>query len=621
MPRNPTVASFKGGHINLNNLEDAVAEIATIQRVPRIVDTVIWRDAKCRDLVRSILFTSQSLSLGLEQDPAFQRSRNYFVNEWLCYALLRDNVVNSINVTLPVLRSYYDTHKQDYYLSPTVSLRTIRTRSEAKAAQAVKRILAGESFAVVERELSETSLRQRGTILGPFPTTQPVSLIPPPSEVIDAAREMEVGQTTGPMRVKDNYFVIQTAGKTRGEQRAFDDVVEYVETRVRQNEGDRVTRQFVDALRKEFGAEENENAIDNPKTHAGDIVATIGATLIPYSECTDLNFRVRGPAVEASKLEPTKLRRFLLPYLLAEAGKVRGYTDRDEFRRTMFHCDLLRLGQRAINMAADKRTPQPTDMEIRKVYEDERKSTEPKSRREKDVPYETARENIRDALYQIKRSETEKLIVDEMFAASDYKLTTSPLTSRLTALEALVAAAPQIPANCQVRMISTTRSDTPTTEGQMLITPAVSCGRREFWKIVCVRNDGATTSLVDFYVQGEHPMLDGSSRFMESPLYKPWAKLWRFDSDSLGRHALDNGINDFVAKYNNKVHINCRVEFEWDAKGPKACWIVFELRPLDPDATELLTMKYSAEKGLLQRKPIRDCVPCEEQRILMNEPF
>ena len=620
-PDNPVLARFDGGHISLRDLENFIGEISVMERVPRVVDAQVWRRDKCRDLARNILFTSQALEMKIMEDPAFLRSRHYFINEWMSYAVVRDHVVNKIDASVPKLREFYDAHKQDYYLSPTVSLRLIRTRSDDKATSALQRILAGEPFEKVETEMSEASLRQRGTILGPFPSTAPLSIIPPPQEVVKAAEQLDVGKTTGPLHVNNNYFIVQTAAKTVGEQKSFEDAIEFVETRVRLAQGDELTRKLLKQLREVLMVEENEAALNDKRVSSSDIIATVGALRMPKQEYEDLNGRVRGPALEASMLEPTPLRKFLVPYIFGEAGKLWNYTERAEFNSTLYHSDLLRLSQRALNRICDKITTQPSEQVIRKIYEDSISTDTAEAKRLREIPYDLQRESIRDALHQEQRGNIESQVVLDGLKAANFRVLDTPECTRMSGLEALVALTAQMKPGYELQMLSTLRNDKDASDTRMMVIPVTECGRRETWRAVCIKNDGGTTSLVELLVRGPHKIMDRSAAFTSNPLYMQWIRNWRFDTDALARHAYDNGMRDLFAKYSDNIHVNTRVEFVWDQGKPKECWIVFELRPIDSSAKEMLTMKYNAGKGELSRKPIRDCIPCEDKRKLLNEPF
>lgn len=587
-----------------------------LDRCPRLVDGYTWRRHMCEELGKSILFTSQALELGQHLDPAFLRARNYYIQEWCSYVMLRDHVVNQIDVSLPTLKEYYELHKRDWYVSATVSLRLIRTRDPEKAQSAMERIRKGEPFEQVEMELSELNLAQRGKVLGPFPTTEPVTMIPPPREVIEAAEAMEAGETTGPLFLNRNYFIVKTENKTPAKQLTFEEALEYVDTQVRLKQGNYLTRRLVDRLYEELNIQRDDAAIGNPATRPQDIVATVGLTLIPYDEYVTLNGRVRGPALEPSQLEPTPLAAFILPTVFTEAAKARGYMEDPDFKKALLFHDLRRIGTRMMNTLVDQLTPRVTEAEVRRYYNMNKNTKDEHGHILGNYTLEEMRGEITELLHQNKRGETEKRIQKEILEQGQFQMVERTESSRPTALEALIAAADLIPKGHRVRMIT---SVAEMENGTTAPTPMINCGRREKWKIVCSRDSDGQVVEIDSPALAR--MYDGSDHFTSSPLYLPWNGVWRFDTDGLARLAYENGMGDYMAKFKHRVHINTRVEFEWDGNLPKAAWIVFEMRPIDGADEDVLTLRFSGQYGSLSRKPLEECVPCEQMKRLMNEPI
>jgi hypothetical protein len=615
---NPAVATYDGGVLTLRNLEDYAAESAKLERVPRLSAGQAWREHMARELAKEVLFTSQALAQNLHLDPSLLRARNYYIQEWMSYAILRDNVVNKIEVSVPKLREFYETHRQDYFITSTVSLRVIRTRDKAKAEKAMERIRSGEQFRKVEMELSEVSLRERGKVLGPFPSTTTVSMIPPPPEVIKAGKITPVGQTTGPLFIRGNYFIVKTVDRTPDHQVPFEDAVEFVETRVRQSQGDDLTRKLLADLRSELMVEENDDAINDPKTQPNDIIATVGTVLVPYGEYKDLNGVVRGPAINAANLEPTRLSRFLVPTIFQQAGFIRGYQDHADFKRALLFHDLKRFGQRALDMEVDRQTPVVTESEIRKQYEIARK-TKDEDGHYMTEPYERVRDMIRDAMYQQKRGDTEARIAKQVIDNAHVKLVSPIETTQLTAFEAAVAAEKEIPAHYRIRMITTMPVPGSASAEQFSPTILTEAGRRKQW-LISLENDQNASDTRKIIWDKPGRMFDASDYFLSSTVYMQWGGIWRFDTDALIRNGLDNGMVDFMTKHDDNVHVNSRVEFQYDGKMPKSCYVVYEMIPLDK-REEVLTLRYSGDEGSLSRKPLHECEPCEQMKRLLNEPF
>ncbi len=616
-PDNPAVATYNGGAVTLRNLEDYASEIDKLDRCPRLVDGGIWRRHLAGELGKSILFTSHALSLGEHLEPSFLRARNYYIQEWSSYAMLRDNVVNKIDVNRNTLQDYYELHKTDWYVSATVSLRMIRTRDEDKAETAMERIRKGDAFEEVEKDFSQMSLKMRGQIHGPFPTTDTLVMrIPPPNEVIEVARLMEPGETTGPLSLNGNYFIVQTAAKSPDKQLTFEEAVPFVETQVRNLQGDLLIKKLLAQLSDELNVQRNDTALNDPATKVDDVIATVGDSLVPYDEYYALAGKVRGPALHASTMESTPLARFIVPTIFTEAAKRRGYLEDAEFKKSLLFHDIRRIGRRMMNRMVDEMTPRVTEAEIRRYYNTNKNSKDSHGHILGDMKLEDMRGEIMELLNQQKRGQIEERIQTQILGENEFKMVEAPVTTELTAFEALIAAADRLPSGARIQMIASVPEGETTGP-----TKLVNCGRRAQWKIVCT-SEAEPDKAHELIAPTPAPMYNASTSFTSHPLHLQLQPFWRFDSDALARLGYDSGMTDYMAKHNRNVHINTRVEFDWDADALKECWIVFEMRPLESGLEdEVLTLRYSAVTGSMTRKPFHECLPCEQMKRLMNDPI
>jgi peptidyl-prolyl cis-trans isomerase D len=144
------------------------------------------------------------------------------------YALVDPRAMQeSVEVPEQELRDYFDSHQEEFSESEQVRARHILVETPEQAAEAQRRLQAGESFATLAAELSkDPSSGPRGGDLGWFGRGRMV----PPFE--EAAFGAEVGKVVGPVKSDFGYHLIEVLEKRPGGQRSFEEVREAIRARL-----------------------------------------------------------------------------------------------------------------------------------------------------------------------------------------------------------------------------------------------------------------------------------------------------------------------------------------------------------------------------------------------------
>jgi hypothetical protein len=594
----PVIARYQGGEIRLRDTEEFARELQLHQRVPYMASAGEWRQFVTRELAKNIIFTTPALQMGRHMDPAYLRGREYYIQEYLDYSMMRDNIMNKIDVSREAQEREFTAHPNDYKVTPTVTLRFMRTKSKVAATSAAARLAAGEDFVAVEREVTEVSPRYIGRALGPFPSPKARMMIPPPKAVLDAAMDTPIGQTTGPLQVGPNYFIARTEDKTTGGLSSLSEVAQLVEERIREREGEQLTKILMDTLRRELDVKEDEQLLRRTQsTRPDDVIATVGATLVRRQEFNDLNGRVRGPALSVAQHYGSRLSQFITPLILAEGARQRGYADREETKLAMYYWDLQHLSTWFIDEQVNTRVKRPTETELRERFT--RNFEDLKRENRGTIPtFEAYRQMIEETMLLERRPIAEQQLVSEILQKFGYQYDFHQPCTRLTALEALVHAAPQLPPGAHILEIGEAHANE--TQGPHWFT---GVGRNTDWRITYTTGNGATSELIS---HGAAPLSDGSAEFTSSPAYLPYASLWKFDTDSLFRHAVDHGMADFAAKYGNRLRLTARVDFAYAEDAPTSltdCLVVYSAVPAD-GSNDGFVLKYSGATGEITQRRI-----------------
>lgn len=588
----PVLATFDGGTITLQDTEIFARELPVAQRVPRIVNAGDWRHYMARELGKSIIFTTEALHLGRQLDPGYLRGREYYLQEYLDYAMLRDNLFNKINVSTEEQEKEYRSHPQDYQITPTVTLRYMRTKNADAATSAAQRIAAGEDFATVERQVSEVSPRYIGRVLGPFPSAKARSMIPPPQAVLDAALATPIGSTTGPLQVGPNYFLAKTEAKTTGGLASLSEMAEKVESRIRDREGERIAHELLLTLRKELGVEQDDALLARrADARPDDVIATVGATLVTRQEFEDLNGRVRGPALLLANQQQSRLSQFITPLILAEAARSRGYLDHEETQEAMYFYDLQHLSSWYTDKKAIEHVADPTERELRYRFASEYQKLKAENRSTTPT-FEAYRQMIEDTMRLERRPRAEAALTEEELQKRHWQLVLKQPCTWITAFEALVHVAPKLPKDS--RVLEITEATEHTGSGWKW---SVLAGRNSKWRITYTTGGGAVSEIIS---EGPATMSDSSSEFTSCPAYLPYSTLWTFDTDALFRNAIEKGMGDFAAKYDFKLRLTSKVEFSYSQDVPTSptdCLVIYTAVPLDENAKDGLVLKYSGISG------------------------
>jgi parvulin-like peptidyl-prolyl isomerase len=119
-----------------------------------------YRDPKARQeflqnmLGQEVLYR-EALDQKLNDKPEVKRLMDDMTRGLLSRQMLDEKLASSVHVTESDVQTYYTANKDKYVAPASASIRHIRVADEARAQDLLKRLKAGEDFAVLAKELSE----------------------------------------------------------------------------------------------------------------------------------------------------------------------------------------------------------------------------------------------------------------------------------------------------------------------------------------------------------------------------------------------------------------------------------------------------------------------------------
>ena len=174
----------------------------------------------------------------------------------------QDEVMQHASLTDEEARQYYQKHPEDFTKPPTVMLREmfVAVPTQARGGQTVfnaqvdntakekitaarDRVRAGEAFAKVAAEVSESATKDKGGLIGPINLSD---MDPALKDVIDKLR---AGDVTEPIRTAAGYQLFALESRADAQLEAFDKVRDLISQKVYAQRLDGETKKYLDKLR------------------------------------------------------------------------------------------------------------------------------------------------------------------------------------------------------------------------------------------------------------------------------------------------------------------------------------------------------------------------------------
>ncbi len=214
------VAVWDGGHLTARELELRILELPAGERRPEDGDFAAWHQRLAREAALEEILAAEARQSGLTEDPEARRALAELESEALAAAYLERRLPPLEPVTEDDVRALYEERREAlarpaqrvvYHLfrRREPGMPTARLRAELLALR--RRIVDGESFALVAREHSQSETRHRDGLMGTFRRGQ----VDP--KLGDLLFELPVKTPSEPMLTPQggHLFWIETASEER----------------------------------------------------------------------------------------------------------------------------------------------------------------------------------------------------------------------------------------------------------------------------------------------------------------------------------------------------------------------------------------------------------------------
>ncbi len=253
IPPEDILAEFDGGVITKQDLDKRISKIPpqmqsrykTVEGQRQILDMMATEE----------IFYRKAKDMNLLTDPAVLDKINYAKKQILTQEFYKRNVTDTVALTDQEKQAYYEEHKKDFYVPPTLTIRYLQTKDESDGKKALAELNKGVDFAQVLAKYNINTyaknvggkiknIHLNGYIPGVGNDTELDSILA--NAVVDTLHFM------GPLKTSTGWSIVQVTEKIEGHQRPYQDCIAEVEQRLRPQKEAELLKSLTDNLKKEY---------------------------------------------------------------------------------------------------------------------------------------------------------------------------------------------------------------------------------------------------------------------------------------------------------------------------------------------------------------------------------
>ncbi len=219
------------------------------------------------NFIRQILLTkaiaSRARKDGFEKKPETREIVSYLIDQYLAQEYLSKVVGANATSTDEEMKKYYAEHEKDYLIPEAVKVRHIfisapkdstaelKDKARAKAEDVLRQIRKSEDFGKIAREYSEDAdSAAKGGDIGYITAGQTNS-----QEFENAAFALKSGEVSTIVETPFGFHIIRVDERREKRTASFDEVKEYIQSQLKEQNRQKKSQEFLDNLVKESGLE------------------------------------------------------------------------------------------------------------------------------------------------------------------------------------------------------------------------------------------------------------------------------------------------------------------------------------------------------------------------------
>jgi peptidyl-prolyl cis-trans isomerase C len=241
-------------------------KLKVIEKNPQVKEQLL------QQMVQALVVSQVAKQSGFDAKPDIKEQMELLNNSFIANEYLKREVVQKVTVSDSDVKTYYDTHKDEFKTPETIRARHILFPVEAsatdaakkkvyeKAAETLKKIKGGEDFAKLASELSgDPGSKSKGGELGFIARGKTVK----PFE--DALFALKPGEISGVVETKFGYHIIKAEERKNAAEEPFEDAKEKIRQKITQERVKSAVTEFIDKAMKDTKAEIFPEALQDEK--------------------------------------------------------------------------------------------------------------------------------------------------------------------------------------------------------------------------------------------------------------------------------------------------------------------------------------------------------------------
>ena len=214
-----------------------------------------------RIVEEEVLYQS-AVNSGYESDPSVVEPLEAIKRRAMIQAFYRDKVEKQAEVPEDEIIAYYEEYSEHFQAPARVRFRHIMTETRGQALEARKRVLAGEPFPEVAREVSvDAQTKAAGGLTKSVPMGRGLPRLGMDEAFIEQLFDWKVGEVTEPLRSENGWHVLKIEEKAEAGVKPLEEVREDITQTLRPGAVKALYDEIYADLKDRLNATINEDAV------------------------------------------------------------------------------------------------------------------------------------------------------------------------------------------------------------------------------------------------------------------------------------------------------------------------------------------------------------------------
>jgi peptidyl-prolyl cis-trans isomerase C len=227
-----------------------------IEKNPQLKENLL------QQYIQGIVISKLAKKKGFDKNPELKEQLEMIKDNYIAIEYLKKEVTNKVEVSEEDIKSYYESHKDEFKTPEMVRSRHIliktdpsasdndKKKAREKAEDILKKIKAGEDFAKLASDVSDdTGSKPKGGELGFFPKGRMVKSFE------DAAFSLKPGEVSGIVETQFGYHIIKVEEKKEPGMEPFDTAKEKIKQKLLQERSKTKVTEFIEKAMKDANIE------------------------------------------------------------------------------------------------------------------------------------------------------------------------------------------------------------------------------------------------------------------------------------------------------------------------------------------------------------------------------